>query len=542
MKKIAGIILVVLSPFLVYAQHQYSRQDSLLGKLTDKRTCYDVKHYELSLRINPDTKEIKGSNTITYESINDFNICQIDLDSSLVINTIKQGRKQLKFKRDKRAVFIDFDKVQKKGSINAITVFYEGKPIVAKKAPWDGGFVWSQDKNKQPWIGVACQNVGASIWYPCKDHWTDKPDSVTLHYEVPKNLMAVGNGKLIGSKKTQKGYKRYSWQTSYPINNYNVTLNIGDYSIITDEYTSQDLAKLALDYYVLKGNEAKALKHFEQVKPMLTCYELIFDKYPFWRDGYALVETPYLGMEHQGAIAYGNRYQKGYMGRDLTQTGIGLLFDFIIIHETGHEYWGNSVTADDKAEMWIHEAFCTYGEALYVECLYGKEKSFTYTNGWKNIVENDMPILAPREVNAEGSGDMYFKGALMLHTIRNVINDDVLWFALIKKFYQEFKGKHSQTKDVIAFFNTNTKIDLTGIFEEYLKYTEIPTFQYKIENNALFYRFEAKAHNLEMPVEVTYQGQKKRLKTTTKWQKDDSIKSSDIQIATDLFYILTQKL
>jgi len=526
-----------------------SKENKLLGELSRQRACYDVKHYALKLRIDPEKQVIKGSNTIRYEAIQDFKEFQIDLHPSLKITGIKQGKTSLKFLREERAVFVAFRKTQTKGSVQEITVSYEGSPIVGKNPPWDGGFVWRKDGQGRPWVGVACQGIGASIWYPNKDHWSDKPDSVLVALEVPNPLMAVSNGNLKNTEKLKDNYTRYTWATSYPINNYNVTVNVAAYKHFTDTYTATDGSSLPLDYYVLEANEKLARTQFEQVKPMLACYEKLFGKYPFWNDGYALVETPYLGMEHQGAVAYGNKYKQGYAGSDLTGTGIGLLFDFIIIHETGHEYWGNSVSGEDKADMWIHEAFCTYGEALYVECLHGKEKAFTYSNGWKRIVSNDKPIIPARNINEEGSGDMYFKGALMLHTIRNIVDNDEKWLSIMKSFALDFKGKVTNTDAVIKYFNEKTGRDLTSVFVQYLKTTKIPTFEYKIEEGKFKYRFDA-AENFAMPIVVEFGTTKMRLEGSTKWETvvfdarggNDKVLNEPLKVRTDLFYVNVKKL
>jgi aminopeptidase N len=536
------ILLFTFFTSFCFAQNPINRKDSLLGMLSPARTCYDVKHYDLRLQINPDKKSIKGSNTITYQVQENTKLLQIDLEPSLKILAIRQGKKNLQFHRIERAVFVKLSKVQKKNDVHSIEIQYEGSPIVAKQAPWDGGFVWKQDTSGKPWVGVACQGVGASVWYPCKDHWSDKPDSVRLQYDVPKGLVAVGNGNLV-KKEELADASRYIWKVSYPINSYNITLNVADYRHFSDEYIAQDGQKLALDYYVLPENLEKAKKHFEQeVKKMLACYEKLFGKYPFWNDGYALVETPYLGMEHQGAIAYGNQYQMGYSGNDLTGTGIQRTFDFIIIHETGHEYWGNSISGYDKSDMWIHEAFCTYGEALYVECLQGKEKAFTYTNGWQRIVRNDTPIIPQPFSNQEGSGDMYFKGALMLHTLRNVLDDDAKWLKIIYDFAQDFKGKITKTDEVLEYFERKMQKNVKPIFKQYLQHTQIPTFEYKVENNTLKYRWLADVAEFVMPIVLELGGKLVRLEANTSWQTLPYTGNlEDIKIRTDLFFVKIKK-
>jgi len=536
------ILLFTFIASFCFAQNPINKKDSLLGVLSPARTCYDVKHYDLRLQINPDKKSIKGSNTITYQIQEDTKLLQIDLEPSLKIIAIQQNKKKLKFSRVERAIFVEFSKVQKKNDVHSIEIQYEGSPVVAKQAPWDGGFVWKQDTSGKPWVGVACQGVGASVWYPCKDHWSDKPDSVRLQYDVPKGLVAVGNGNLV-KKEELADASRYIWKVSYPINSYNITLNVADYRHFSDEYIAQDGQKLALDYYVLPQNLEKAKKHFEQeVKKMLACYEKLFGKYPFWNDGYALVETPYLGMEHQGAIAYGNQYQMGYSGNDLTGTGIQQTFDFIIIHETGHEYWGNSISGYDKSDMWIHEAFCTYGEALYVECLQGKEKASEYANGWKRIIRNDKPIIPQPFSNQEGSGDMYFKGALMLHTLRNVLDDDAKWFKIIYDFAQDFKGKITKTDEVLEYFERKMQKNVKPIFKQYLQHTQIPTFEYKVENNTLKYRWLADVAEFVMPIVLELAGKLVRLEANTSWQTLPYTGNlEDIKIRTDLFFVKIKK-
>lgn len=539
MNNTTSAISVLLFYLPICLSAQYTRKDSLLGYLSHPRACYDVKHYDLQVRLYPEKKFISGQNTITYLTTQVTQEIQIDLDTRLHIKKILQENKTLSFRREERAVFIRLPQKLPAGVCKKVTIFYEGSPQEAQNPPWQGGFVWKQDSQGNAWIAVACQNIGASIWFPNKDHWSDKPDSVQLTYEVPTGLVAVGNGNLVKTKKLSNNYTQYVWKVSYPINNYNITINVGKYVHFSDVYVAQDGSQLSLDYYVLPQNLEKAQRHFKQVKPMLACYEKFFDKYPFWKDGFALVETPYLGMEHQGAIAYGNQYMEGYLGGDLTGTGIGKQFDFIIIHETGHEYWGNSVSADDRAEMWIHEAFCTYTEALFVECMWGKAKAIEYINGWKNRVQNDAPILSPRHVNQEGSGDMYFKGALMIHTLRNIIANDEKWFQLLKAFYHTFKGKITNTAEVVSFWSKQTNLHLQPFFQQYLQYTQIPVFEYKIENNKFLYRFKANTEDFHMPVVIQLENSEITLNTSTQWQTftlEKSLSRKPI-IRTDLFYI-----
>lgn len=535
-------ILFIFSIGYIQAQ-EYTRQDSLRGKLSPLRTCFDVKFYDLQVRVNPETKFIKGYNAIHYQVVEDFDKLQIDLFENMQIEKIVHSGKELKYKREGNATFIDFAEKQKKGTKSFFTVYYSGNPRVAVNAPWDGGFSWSKDQQGNTWIGVSCEGLGASVWFPNKDHLSDEPDSMRIACEVPSDLICVANGNLRKETKLEDKYTRYDWFVSYPINNYNVTLNIAKYAHFADTYTAQDGEKLALDYYVLPYNLEKAKKQFEQVKPMLACYEKYFGKYPFWKDGLALVETPYLGMEHQSAVAYGNQYKQGYLGMDISGTGIGLNFDYIIIHELGHEYWGNSVSCKDHAELWIHESFCTYTEALYVECLYGKEKAETYIYGYRNGISNDKPMVADFDVNAETSGDIYPKGANFLHTLRNVVGSDKLWFEILYGISQDFKIKNTDTQELMQYISKKSKMDMKNIFTQYLMKPDVPTFQYKITDKTLEYKWLASHQGFDMPIKIIADGKEILLKPTTTWQKLKLNSNKDeIKFKEKDYYVFYEKL
>ena len=463
-----------------FENFEFTEADTLRGMLRPERTCYDVTFYDLQIKVDIDKKYISGYNEIHYLAVDDFSKIQIDLFDNMKINEIIFEGKKLNFTRKFNAVFIDFPK-QKKGVTNSFTVHYEGAPIAAKNPPWDGGFVWRKNRKGEPWVAVSCEGIGASLWFPNKDHLYDEPDSVRIGVAVPNGLTCIANGNLEDTQ-AEGNYTRFNWFVSYPINNYNITLNITKYAHFSDTYKSEDGEELDLDYYVLPENLEKAKKHFEQVKPMLAAYEKFFGKYPFWNDGYALVETPYLGMEHQSAIAYGNQYMRGYLGRLIPD---GIDFDYIIIHETGHEYWGNSVSCADHAEMWIHESFCTYSEALYVEYMYNFDEAVRYLAMQKMFVENKKPILGPMNVNFGewGHSDHYYKGAWILHTLRNSINDDEKWFGLIKSFYQKHKISIVSTEDFVTYASDYIKSDLSKFFEQYLEHPTIPTLLYRIKKN-----------------------------------------------------------
>ena len=434
-----------------------------------------------------------------------------------------------------------------KEKTQVLKVYYEGNPRVAVNAPWDGGFSWEKDENGIDWIGVSCQGLGASSWWPNKDHQSDEPDSMLISCQVPAGLQCIANGNLRfhDLRKSTMYYNTYHWFVSNPINNYDVSLNIGDYTHFSDVYVSgQDT--LDLDYYVLRYNEEKAREQFKEVKPMLECYEKFFGPYPFWEDGYALVETPYLGMEHQSAIAYGNDYLPGYKGN--TNFIAGLDFDYIIVHETGHEWWGNSITANDIADMWIQETFCTYSEVLFVECMYGYDTMIKYVENQMRMVRNDKPIVGIPHVHRKGSSsDMYHKGSAVLHTIRSIIENDSLWYDLMLSMTDYFKHQTIDGRDVLNYINEKSGYNFDELYEQYLYTANLPQFQYKIvkkkRKNYLQYRWEAN-EKFDMPVKLRLEPNEWNWVYPSKDWQEVVLKLSyeDFEIATHLFLMDVKKL
>lgn len=516
----------------------YTRADTLRGSLRPERTNYDVLKYNLSVDVNPKKKYISGNNKITFKVLNKLPVMQLDLFANMKIDSLVFRGKKLDYRREYNAVFVSFVNSLKKGMTDTLDFYYSGNPIIAKNPPWDGGFIFTKDKNGNDWVSVAVQGTGASLWYPNKDTMSDEPESAEIHVTTPEGLMDVSNGRLTGKKEWPNGKTTWSWKVTNPINNYDLILNIGDYVHFSDKFHDLDLS-----YYVLPYNLEKAKKEFKEVKPMLKCFTKKFGEYPFKKDSYKLVEAPYLGMEHQSAIGYGNHYEKGYLGKDLSKTGVGLKWDFIIIHESAHEWFGNSITALDLADMWIHESFASYAEAVYVECRWGKKEATTYLMGLrKTMVHEDKPIIGDYGVNKEGSGDMYYKGANMLNTLRSVINNDKKWWKLLKNFSLTFKHQIIDTKTVVDFFNKHTKMDVKPIFDQYLRYTHLPELQFKTKNGVVFYRWKTDVTDFTMPVKVTIPGQSKRLKPTNSWQKlkqHTDLKS--IKVDTDDFYVEVKK-
>ena len=550
MKKNKILVFLLALVFVGQAQ-EFSRKDSLRGNLTPIRTCYDVTFYDLKVMIDEQEKSIERShNIIHFTALTDFSWFQIDLASNMEVQIIEFEKSQLEFSREFDAVYVYFNREVKKGEQLSIKVWYGGYPRVAVNAPWDGGFSWKKDSNGNPWIGVSCQGLGASVWWPNKDHQSDEPDSMRITCTARYPLKIIANGDLRSDTSVWNQYLESwvnvsEWFVSYPINNYNVTLNIGDYTHFSDSYISLK-DTLRMDYYVLHDNLEKAKEHFKQVKPMMKCFENYFGEYPFWNDGYALVETPYLGMEHQSAIAYGNDYLPGYHGN--TRFIDGLAFDFIIVHESGHEWWGNSITSNDIADMWVHEGFCTYSEVLYVECMHGYDAMLSYVNNQKRSVRNDKAVIGPYHVNQTGSsGDMYFKGSLMLHTLRNLIEDDELWFDIIKGIANDFKYQTVDGQVIMDYINEKSGKDFTVFFSQYLKSKKIPEFQYKFQkegkNITLLYRWEA-IPEFDMPILINTGSKDFWVYPNSEWKEQDlgGFDKHDFKVRDDLFFIDVKKM
>lgn len=537
MKKLFfALSILVLSLLPTVVRAQFTRADTLRGSITPERACYDVTYYQLDIKIDTLKRAISGSNTISFKVVESTTRIQVDLFKELNVDKIIWKKKPLKYKREGNAIFIDFPKSLPAGSKQFIEFHYSGIPRTAIQPPWSGGFTWSKTKTGHWMINTSCQGIGASIWWPNKDHQSDEPDEgMTISVTVPGNLMNVSNGRLREKVVLKDGNVRYDWVVTYPINNYGVALNISNYVHFSDTYND-----LTLDYYVLPENLDKAREQFKQVKPMLACFEEKFGAYPFPRDGFKLIETSHLGMEHQSAIGYGNGYVNGYKGMDWTGVGISPKFDFIIIHESGHEWFGNSITSNDIADMWLHEGFTTYAEAVYVECLYGKQAAYTYINGYKNKVHNDRPIIPAYGVHQQGPVDMYFKGALFLHTLRNVLEDDVLWWSVLKEFYQTYQFSIIENKDVIEFFSGHFGRDLTPIFDQYLKHKDLPVLELRIDNGALDYRWRVDVSGFEMPVKIVVRSDEPIfILPTSEWQSlpFGLTNQSEIQVILDEFFI-----
>ena len=481
----------------------FTRADTLRGSITPQRAWWEVVYYDLHVTVMPEDSSISGYNKITYRVTDDPKQLQVDLQQPLQIDQIRQAGRALPFKSvgESNAYFVEVPRDLERGSLHTLSVYYQGRPKVAENPPWDGGFVWAEDSLGNNFIATANQGLGASVWWPNKDHQTAEPDSMSINITVPDEIKNVSNGRLRDTTRHENGMTTWSWFVSNPINNYNVAVNAGNYTNFGETYDGKK-GPLDLSYWVLRQNLKEAKVQFQQVEPMMRCFEEWFGPYPFYQDGFKLVETPYLGMEHQSAVAYGNHYRNGYMGKDLSGTGWGLKFDFIIIHESAHEWWGNNITTKDIADMWVHEGFTSYSEGIYVECRFGEEAGAEYIRGLRNNITNDRPIIAEYGVNMEGSGDMYYKGNNMLHTIRQIVADDTLWKNILRGLQKEFYHQTVTTTQVENYMNERIDYDLSPVFDQYLRHTNIPVFEYYVSDGILYYRWQADVEGFDMPIRI----------------------------------------
>jgi aminopeptidase N len=547
--------VTVLSLAQTTAPQPPTHANILRGEYGRYRANNDLLFYHLDIRVDPLKKFITGKNTIRFKMLKDDTRIQLDLYDNLKIDEIvfEPGSNVLsprlgdpttklanptllKYSRDSGAVFVDFPKTLKAGQTYTIDFYYSGTPQTIGRF---GGFTFGKDPASRDWIFTACEGEGASIWWPNKDQWRDEVQSMEISVAIPNGLTDVSNGKFIGQTDLGDGYTRWDWLVQYPINNYDVSLNIGKY-----EHFSDHVDDVPLDFYALPEDLEKAKKQFAQAKGMIEAYQHYFGEYPFKKDGYKLIQAPYSGMEHQSAVTYGNHFANGYLERDWTGVGISPRFDFIIIHESGHEWFGNSITAADRSDMWIHEGWTTYLECLYVEYMYGKDDGVKYTNGYKSKVRNQQPIIAPRGVHATPPQDMYFKGALFLNTLRNVVNDDPRWWVLLKEFYQHFKYQTIMTEDIVAWFNQKTKMNLTPIFDQYLRHTAIPKLELKFDEagQSVSYRWKVDEPAFAMPVRVGTKEHWQTIRPTVNWQTMKTpLRKDEFAVATDLYFIDVSK-
>jgi len=518
------------------AQAQVTRADVLRGAYGPFRANNDLLSYDLDVRVDPSRKFISGVNRIRFRMLEDASRIQIDLFANLDVDRILFKSKPLAYEREINAVFVDFPQPLRRGRTYEIAFHYSGHPAEAGRF---GGITFRKDPAGRDWVNTSCQHVGASVWWPNKDQYRDEVEHMRLRVAAPNGLMDVSNGRFEGKTDLGDGYTRWDWRIHYPINSYNVSLNVGRYEHFTDAVDGQ-----RLDFYCLPEHLGKARAQFAQARTMMQAFQEAVAPYPFPKDGYKLVEAPYSGMEHQSAVTYGNRFANGYLERDWTGVGISTKFDFIIVHESAHEWFGNSVTADDSCHEWIHEAWGTYLEGVYVEHLWGKADALKYLNGYQSKVRNRDPIVPPCGLSRTPPQDMYFKGALFLHTLRSVVDDDTRWAGLVRGFYDRFKYRNISTDDVVRFFNERTGMALTPIFEQYLRHAALPVLELRFDETkgAVAYRWKADAAGFDMPVKAGLREAWTTLRPTAAWQTMPwGAAPEAFEVATDLYFVSVEK-
>ena len=547
---ISGRLSILLLPALFFLQQAHSQvlhkqeafthQDTLRGSLNPERTWWDVTYYNITVQPDYINKTIKGNNIITFKILASGSSMQIDMQQPMEITSVSFQSLPLTYKREGNVYHVNFPGKLETGSTQQLNISFAGKPREATRPPWDGGWIWKKDDKGNPWMSVACQGLGASVWYPCKDIQSDEPDNgAGLTMIVPDTLVAIGNGRLKEMKKNNDGTSTYTWQVVNPINNYNIIPYIGKYVNFTEVFEGEK-GKLDCSYWVLNYNLEKAKEQFKQAPLMLKCFEHWFGPYPFYEDSYKLVEAPHLGMEHQSAVGYGNKFANGYLGRDLSGSGWGLKWDFIIVHESGHEWFANNITSKDLADMWLHEGFANYSETLFTECQFGKEAGNDYVIGTRKNITNGIPIIGPYGVNREGSGDMYYKGGNLLHTIRQVIDNDDKFRNILRGLNKTFYHQTVTTQQVETYISKEAGIDFSKVFDQYLRTIKIPVLEYKIENGKLSYRWSNCVKGFDLALKINCEGDH-WLKPTEEWQVWNMPKGTDAFTADRNFYVNIKK-
>ncbi len=556
-KKLTLIIIVLIIFCAPVSFGQFTHADTLRGSYGSARSWWDVTKYDLHVKFNLEDSSIIGWNEITFKLLKKNYILQIDLQEPMHVDSVmfreltlekengiywEKPIKMSDVRKDGNAYFISLPKEWLKiNQEKNLIIYYHGKPRIAKKPPWDGGIIWKKDHNGNPWMSVACQGLGASVWYPCKDHQSDEPDSAELHITAPSELVSLGNGRMRNKVNNNDGTTTYSWAIVNPINNYNIIPYIGKYVNFNEVYKGEN-GNLDMNYWVLDYNIEIAKKHFTDAPKMMKAFEHWFGPYPFYEDGYKLVEAPYLGMEHQSAVAYGNGYLNGYLGRDLSGTGWGMKWDFIIVHESGHEWFANNITSKDIADMWVHEGFTNYSETLFIDYYYGKKAGNEYVIGTRKKISNDIPIIGSYGVNNEGSTDMYYKGGNMLHTIRQIINNDEKFRTILRGLNKTFYHQTVTSSQIENYINKNSGKDFSKVFDQYLRTTLVPTLEYKIEKGDLFYRWTNVVKGFNIPLKIFFKHEQ-WLTPLEQWKTLSTYPDGEINFSVDKnFYIKVKKL
>jgi len=532
------LLLIFISLLSITSFAQFTHDDTLRGSETPERIWWNLKHYDLILKVFPSEKKISGSNSITFDLVRPQKKMQVDLQLPLIMDSVVFENAKLKFTKDgANAHLIEFPKELKIRQDYTVTCYYSGFPKEAIRAPWDGGIVWNKDKNGKPIIATACQGIGASIWWPCKDHMYDEPENgMQISVNTPKEVMNVSNGRLIENRIENDGTRTTVWEVKNPINNYGVNMNVADYATWSEVYAGEK-GLLDMTFYVYAENLEKAKVHFKDATRTMEAFEHWFGPYPFYEDSYKLVEVPYLGMEHQSSVTYGNKFMHGYLGSDLSGTGWGKKWDYIIVHESGHEWFANSITYRDAADMWLHEGFTSYSEGLFVEYFYGKDAGAEYLRGLRSGISNKSPIIGTYNVNQEGSGDMYPKGANLLHTIRQMVNNDSIWRSFLRNLNKDFYHQIVTSKRIESYMSMKLQMDLSSVFDQYLRTTDIPTLVIQKKGKKLEYKWTNVVQDFTMAIEVCIDGKAVRIVPTEYFLE---VKCKKFEISPD-YYIKISK-
>ncbi len=540
-QRIFRSVAALLCLFVAGSASAYTHADTLRGSNGRGREWWDVNRYNLRVRFDMEHERISGKVEMFCKvSGTAHDSMQIDLQEPMVLDSVKADAPGVLSFQNKLAIAREgnvwwvkhpFSSL-KPGTPFVMTLYYHGEPRKAVNPPWDGGFSWKRDSLDRQWVAVSCQGLGASVWWPCKDAQWEEPDGgMRITLEVPKEFDAISNGRRT-LLEPMGDYRAATWDVTNPINNYDVTFYIGHYAHWSDTMMAER-GQLDLDYYVLDYNEQRARAQFAVVKQMIHCFEYWMGPYPFYEDGYKLVEAPYLGMEHQSAIAYGNKYKMGYLGMDRSMTGYGQAWDYIIIHESGHEWFGNNVTAKDMADNWIHEGITSYSEALFTECQTGKEKGQKYSRGLRYNIRNEAPVVSAYGVNEEGPGDIYEKGAAVMYMIRLMTNDDEKFRQMLRGLSSRFYHSTVTTAQVEEFISKNTGLDLKTFFQQYLRTTDIPKLEYNVKDNELNFRFTNVVNGFTLPIAVTGGAKQLVINPTGEWQKVAWDGGADVKFSND---------
>ena len=540
------LALLTLCPAVGVAQQPpvFTHADTLRGSIGPARAWWDVTFYDLHVRVSPADSTITGSNGITYRVVAPGSEMQIDLQPPLEVDSMVMGGSRLPYRRDGNAFFVTLPSEQRPGEVRTLTVHYHGAPVVAERPPWDGGFIWREDGRGNPWVATANQGLGASVWWPNKDHGSEEPDSQRIAITVPTPMVDVSNGRLRSTTINDDGTTTFEWFVTEPINNYGISVNAGAYAHWQEIYQGED-GPLTMDYWPLAENEADARRQWTQARSMMQCFEHWFGPYPFYADGFKLVEAPHLGMEHQSAVAYGNGFRNGYRGTDLSGTGQGLKWDFIIVHEAAHEWFANNITAKDEADMWVHESFANYSENLYTECLTGsKAAGAEYVVGTRSRIQNDRPVQGVFGVNYSGSGDMYYKGGNVLHTIRQLVDDDARWREILRGLNRTFRHQTVTGAQVEEYMAAESGVDLAPVFDQYLRTTMVPVLEYRLDGATLSYRWVDVVPGFAMPVRANLgSGASTWLRPTSAWQTvATTLAGAEDLVVDESFYVKTRKV